>query len=201
MTRLIKTIVALAIVLFAGILILSLWASGQIDKASRTPAPVAAQPMTGGATDKPVFEFRGLRIGTPLKEAQAKGIVEECDKITDYVGCRLAKREIGEVAIWQSYVDFTDGTLDELMIDVNSDWFDQLVGNLRTAYGEPCGSDTKKLQNTMGATFDGDEVWWCFSNGNLMLRRHNSDDFRKSGFVFEKFEAPKPPAKFNPDSL
>lgn len=201
MKKLIKPVLAAAIVLLASILLASLWASRQIDKAAGAPISADRQATRERGTGKPVFEFRGLRIGTSLKVAQANGLVEECDKVTDYVDCRLAKREIGEVAIWQSYVDFADGGLDSLMIDVNSDWFDQLVDNLRTAYGEPCGSDTKKLQNAFGATFDGDSVWWCFSNGNLVLRRHNSDDFRKSGLVFEKFDAPKTPATFTSDTL
>lgn len=201
MKRSIKLIFAALIIPLAAILVFSVWASSKIGTAEPARASVAAEPTKAKTAGYPVFEFRGLRMGTPLAEAQAKGIVRGCDKITDYVGCHFTKDEIGEVAIWESYIDFTDGKLDTLMIDINSDWFDQLVSNLRSAYGEPCGSDTKKLQNAYGAIFDGDELWWCFSDGNLVLRRHNKEDFRKAGLVFEKFEAPKAPATFTSNTL
>jgi hypothetical protein len=197
MKRLMKLTFGVLIVLLTGVLALTLWASTKVG----TTAAVAAEQAKAKAASYPLFEFRGLRMGTPLEEAKAKGVVADCAKITDYVACRLTKDAIGEVAIWQSYVDFSEGKLDTFMIDINSDWFDQLVTNLRSAYGEPCGSDTKKLQNAYGATFDGDELWWCFSDGNMVLRRHNKEDFRKAGLVFERFEAPKRPATFTSDTL
>ena len=201
MNRLIKLFLGVSIVLLTGVLVLTLWASSKVATASAVLSSAAAEGLSPRAASYPLFEFRGLRVGTPLEEAKAKGIVDECDQITDYVGCSLKKNEIGEVSIWQSYIDFTDGRLDTFMIDVGSDWFDQLASNLRSAYGEPCGSASKKLENAYGATFGGDELSWCFSDGNLVLRRHNKEDFRKAGLVFERFEAPKPPAKFTSETL
>ena len=201
MNRFLKLFFAVLIIPLAGLLVVTLWASSKVGTAASVSTSAASKPTAVKPASYPLFEFRGLRMGTPLGEAKAKGIVKDCDKITDYIGCSLRKNEIGEIAIWQSYVDFTDGKLDTLMIDVNSDWFDQLASNLRSAYGEPCGSDTKKLQNAYGATFEGDELWWCFSDGNFRLRRHNKEDFRKAGLVFERFEAPKPPATFTSDTL
>lgn len=203
MQRVLKIIIGVLIIGFALTLLKTLWGLESLDDyqdANSSQSRVTtAEPVLTNPTRS--FEFRGLNLGSGLDHAKAAKIIEDCLDGGGYLFCRLTKREIGEVPIWQSYVDFKNDKFDGIMVDVNSDWYDRLIVNLRSAYGEPCRTDSRELQNAFGATFSGDEVTWCFRDGEMVVRRHNKDDVRKSGLVFSKLEAVTPKKTFSTNSI
>jgi len=198
MQRVFKLIIGVLIIGFALTMVKTVWGLG-----SSGDYHDASSSQTRATTLEPTrsFEFRGLSLGSGLDQAKTAKVIEDCLDGGDYLFCRLTKREIGEVPIWQSYVDFKNDKFDGIMVDVNSDWYDRLVVNLQSAYGKPCRTDSRELQNAFGATFSGDEVTWCFKDGEMIVRRHNKDDARKSGLVFSKFEAAAPTKTFSTNSI
>jgi hypothetical protein len=146
----------------------------------------------------PHFEFRGLQAArTTLDQAQEREIVEDCltseldgQKST---GCSFKGYQVGDVPTGRARVDFENGIFDWFSIEFSTDYFQNMVEQTRQVYGEPCETSSQELENAYGAQFSGDEVRWCFIEGQLVVRRHSRDNFRLGEFEFftEKPERPR----------
>jgi hypothetical protein len=152
---------------------------------------------------EPAFGFKNLKAGLPLADAEQMKIVESCTEPLSEksLTCQLVDRSLGDVPIIQSYVIFEKGKFDTMFADVHASWFDTTVQSLTSAYGEPCRLDSKQLQNAYGATFSGDELVWCFKDGELTFRRHSESDVRRSMLAFTVFKPAQPVKQFTPDTL
>jgi hypothetical protein len=151
------------------------------------------------------FEFRGLKPGTTtLGEAKKAKTVEYCDRFNpneNEDSCDFVKYSIGEIATGNGSVKFVNGKFDWFHIKLPTDNFDRLIEQTTKIYGKPCSLSTEQLQNGFGAKFQGDEVKWCFKEGDLTVRRHAKNDFTWGEFYFFT-DHPAPPAKeFNASTL
>jgi hypothetical protein len=146
----------------------------------------------------PHFEFRHLRPAkTTLREAKQQGIVSDC--LTSDVGgqedasCFFENGQVGDVPTGRTRVIFDNGLFDWFSIEFSTDYFDNMVEQARQVYGKPCETSRQELQNAYGAQFSGDEIRWCFVEGQLVVRRHSHENFRLGEFEFftEKPEQPR----------
>lgn len=156
-------------------------------------------------TPRPAFDFRGLKPGTTTVNAAKKdGIVEDCrsDPKNEF-SCSFAKYQVGDVGFGESFVIFRDGKFDWFLIRFSTDSFEALRRVLMQVYGDPCEVDSKPLQNAFGAQFSGDEVQWCFAEGNMKLRRHDKENVTRGelNFFTDHPEDAKPEATFNSTTL
>lgn len=133
------------------------------------------------------FSFRDLVPGkTTYKEALKQKTVDACSEgIDGGQSCMFSKNEVGGITARGSDVIFRkDGKLDWFSIKIDPSDYDAILAVIRPIYGEPCLEDHKTLQNAFGATFAGDEMRWCFVQGNLSFRRHSKENATRGEFEF-----------------
>ena len=136
-----------------------------------------------GKADAPLpsFEFRGLVPQvTMVADARARKIVEQCTPsyTKGETSCQFGKYEVGGVGVGMASIIFKDDKFDWFTIRYPTDNFELMAQMLHGVYGEPCSIDSQPMQNAFGAQFSGDEVKWCFVQGELKLRRHKRDNYR-----------------------
>ncbi len=177
----------------AAILMLLLSACGAPATTDNTTAEKPASPFT----------FKTLKVGMPLAEAKASGLVKGCEKHSEDTICHLTDERIGDLVIYdfQNSVYFTDKGFDWFYVRVHHSKFDQIAGDLASAFGEPCKANGVKLQNAFGATFDSDTVSWCFKEGDLTIERRAEDDINMMDLTFYRDRPSKPPKQYSPDTL
>jgi len=154
----------------------------------------------------PHFEFRKLQPAkTTLRDAEASGLVTDC-LTSDLAGvkstgCSFGTYQVGDVPTGRSSVDFENGLFDWFSVQFSTDYFENMVEQARQVYGDPCATDSKTLQNAYGAQFSGDEVRWCFVEGQLVVRRHSKDNFRLGEFEFFTDKPEQPRKTYDANSL
>ncbi|WP_156800005.1 hypothetical protein [Novosphingobium sp. HR1a] len=151
-------------------------------------APSNVDSPSTDKTDAPQeFSFRDLVPGkTSYNQAlEIKAVYACSDGIDGGHSCMFAKNEVAGITARGSDVIFRkDGKLDWFSIKIDPSDYDEILRVIRPIYGDPCLEEHKTLQNAFGATFAGDEMRWCFSQGNLSFRRHAKDNATRGEFEF-----------------
>ena len=131
----------------------------------------------------PIFTFRHMTSGvTKLDEAKSRDLVRNCKSDTDIqeniVFCDLKGEEypdmpsMANIGLPDTFISFREGVFHGMIFEFASRDFEKMDLALRQAYGEPCRTDSKVLQNGFGAQFSGDALTWCFAGGELTASRH-----------------------------
>lgn len=153
----------------------------------------------------PAFEFRGLKPGkTTVLEAQKAKAVDSCEKYDvdpHTTSCRFEKDSVGDIATGYTSVIFKDGKFDYFTTKFDTDQFDNILEQTSGIWGKPCSLTREELQNGFGAKFQGDEVRWCFAEGQLTVRRHASDDYHWGEFEFFTRHVVPTKKKYNSNNL
>ncbi|MBH0113206.1 hypothetical protein I5E68_09635 [Novosphingobium sp. YJ-S2-02] len=125
------------------------------------------------------FRFRELVPGeTSVQAALKAGTVRDCvaTPAEAQTRCAFAESRVGNVPAGYGRVIFKENRFDWFNLRPGASEFEALRSVLGEAYGKPCSTRSRALQNSYGAQFAGDEVSWCFKEGRLTLRRHAAGD-------------------------
>lgn len=156
-------------------LLLAACGSKSDEATSSAPAPPPLKP----------FQFRDLTIGASLESA--KGSVARCHSFGDSdTVCDLKDNVVAGWPTLGTWASFHEKRLKWLSAEWPTMRYDAVLAAFTQAYGEPCRTDHKVLQNGFGATFSGDEATWCFKEGVLNLQRYGSNN--NTEVIFEGYK-------------
>lgn len=119
------------------------------------------------------FSYKGLRIGDPATEVQAKlpdyrvGALPSFFEYRDYDGCLKlassssamdecsARVSVGGAHIQEGRISVQDGVVRNIELSIYGGYAAALEGSLVEAYGQPVKLDRPVFKNRMGAEFQG----------------------------------------------
>jgi hypothetical protein len=126
-----------------------------------------------------------MTIGMPL--LQAKAALVRCRSYSPHdIACDFKNDRVADLPTLDTYANFTDKKLSSISFEWPTIHYEAVRNALVQAYGPPCKVDRKILQNGFGATFSGDEVSWCFAEGEFQLRRYGSNN--NTEVLFEHYD-------------
>lgn len=117
----------------------------------------------------PEFEFREHRAGSQYNMS-AKGL-QGCDRTVDGVICSRQSQIAGTWAVLQ--FQLASNRLANLTVTGNRTSITTVIPSLKAKYGEPCASETRKVQNRLGAEFSSLHLKWCFKSGSLTFNERS----------------------------
>lgn len=159
-----------------------------------------ADPGPSAAPEAPKlkpFAFRDMTIGMSLEAAQ-QSLTRCKDYSADVTACEFVNNRVADLPTLDSWANFHQRKLTSVSFEWPTMHFEAVRTALTQAYGPPCKVDRKVLQNGVGATFSGDEVTWCFAEGEFQLRRYGSNNHTE--VIFEG-NSTKVPTTYTSKSL
>ena len=112
------------------------------------------------------FEFKGVTAGVPVDPKSIRG----CDGGASERSCiELQTRLAGVKA--DTAVTYYNNMLSSVYAVIDRSDFETVLAAVTAKYGPACRSGVEEWRNAMGARLDNQTFTWCFSSGELQLKR------------------------------
>lgn len=149
-------------------------------------------PQQKEAVVRPVFELRGIRPGSTIE--QAGKTVTQCTSPSEFRVCWFADEMVAGMILRRGSLEFGPKGFQATHLYWAPDYYELVLGNLRSAYGEPCRIDSAPARDALNTEVVSEAVVWCFATGEAKLMQYDHS-YSESSFVYVDTNAVPEPVK------